>query len=71
LQSNQQWRSVPLSPHPFQHVLSPEILISATLPGIRWHLRVFWFAFLCSLMTLNSSLGASQPLEIPQLWILS
>jgi hypothetical protein len=24
LQSHQQWRSVPLSPHPLQHVLSPE-----------------------------------------------
>jgi hypothetical protein len=25
LQSHQQWRSVPLSPHPLQHVLSPEV----------------------------------------------
>ena len=24
LQSHQQWRSVPLSPHPLQHLLSPE-----------------------------------------------
>ena len=29
LQSHQQWRSVPLSPHPRQHLLSPEFLISA------------------------------------------
>jgi hypothetical protein len=27
LQSHQQWRSVPLSPHPRQHLLSPEFLI--------------------------------------------
>jgi hypothetical protein len=29
LQSHQQWRSVPLSPHLLQHVLSPENLILA------------------------------------------
>jgi hypothetical protein len=27
LQSHQQWRSVPLSTHPRQHLLSPEFLI--------------------------------------------
>jgi hypothetical protein len=40
LQSNQQWRSVPLSPHPHQHLLSPEFLILAILTGVRWNLRV-------------------------------
>jgi hypothetical protein len=39
LQSYQQWRSVPLSPHPRQHLLSPEILVLATLTGVRWTLR--------------------------------
>ena len=37
LHSHQQWRSVPLSPHPCQHVLSPEGLSLAILTGIRWN----------------------------------
>ena len=40
LQSHQQWRSVHLSPHPCQHLLSPKFLILATLTGVRWNLRV-------------------------------
>jgi hypothetical protein len=40
LQSHQQWRSVPLSPHPCQHLLSPEFLNLAILTGVRWNLRV-------------------------------
>jgi hypothetical protein len=40
LQSHQQWRSVPLSPYPHQHLLSPEVLILAILTGVRWNPRV-------------------------------
>jgi hypothetical protein len=40
LQSYQQWRSVPLSPHPCQHLLSPQFLILALLTGVRWNFRV-------------------------------
>jgi hypothetical protein len=40
LQSHQQWRSVPLSPHPSQHLLSLEFLSLAILTGVRWNLRV-------------------------------
>ena len=40
LKSYQQWRSVPLSPHPWQHLLSSEFLNLAILTGVRWNLRV-------------------------------
>jgi hypothetical protein len=40
LQTHQQWKNVPLSPHPFQHLLSPEFLILPILTSVRWNLRV-------------------------------
>jgi hypothetical protein len=40
LQSHQQWRSILLSPHPYQHLLSPEFLILAILTCVRWSLRI-------------------------------
>jgi hypothetical protein len=39
-QSHQQWRSVPLLPHPCQHLLAPEFLILAILTGVRLNLTV-------------------------------
>jgi len=49
LQSHQQWRSVPLSPHPRQHLLSPEFLVLGILTGVRWNLRAILICI--SLMT--------------------
>jgi hypothetical protein len=40
LESHQQWRSVLLSPHPRQHLLSPEFLMLAIMTGMRWNLRI-------------------------------
>ena len=40
LHSHQQWRSVLLTPHPLQHILSLVFLILAILTGIIWYLRV-------------------------------
>ena len=70
LQSYQQWRSVPLSPHPQQHRLSPEFLILVILSSVMWNLRVVLICISWWLRMLNIFLGASQPFSIPQLKIL-
>ena len=49
LQSHQQWRIAPLSPHPRQYVLLLEFLILAILIGVGWTLRVILICI--SLMT--------------------
>jgi hypothetical protein len=65
LQSFEQWRNVSLSPHPLQHLLSPDFLILAILTGVKWNLRVVLICI--SLMTKDDEhfLGDSQPFGIP------
>jgi hypothetical protein len=40
LQLHQQWRSVSLSWHPRQYLLSPQFLILVILSSVKWNLRV-------------------------------
>jgi hypothetical protein len=40
LQSHQQWRNVPVSAHPHQHLLAPEFFILAILTDMKLNLRV-------------------------------
>jgi hypothetical protein len=70
LQSYQQWRSVPLSPHPHQHLLSTEFLILAILTGARWNLRVVLICISLMIKDVEHFLSASEPFSIPQLRIL-
>jgi hypothetical protein len=68
LQFHQQWRNVPLSPHPHQHLLSLEFLILDILTGVRWNLR---FVLICISLVIKDVehiyifLRSSQPFGIP------
>ena len=54
LHSHQQYKSVPISPHPLQHLLSPNFLMITFLTGMRWYLNVV--LIFTSLMTSDDEL---------------
>ena len=59
LQSHEQRRTAPLSPHARQQLRSPEFLILAILTGVRWNLRVVLICISLKTKDVEYFLGAS------------
>jgi hypothetical protein len=70
LQSHQKLRSVPLSRHPCQHLLSPEFLILAIMTSFRWNLRVVLSCISLIIKDVKHLFTCFSVIRTPQLRIL-
>ena len=70
LQLQQEWRRAILSPHPSQHLLTPEFFILAILTGMRWNLGIVLIWISLKTKDVEHVSRCPWPFDIPQLKIL-